>query len=163
MVLSGGKDSVNLYYTQSFNYQFFIVSLFNENFPTHYPLTLYLIVCFLVKLNTDKMKKLFSLLIVLSVLSCSNDYENDFSRYWEEESVMPENIQGTLTELTDELLIDGINSTYFLESSDHFTIFEFRSEMRTPFTELNGQIFLNNTTGEFSFDQFTINQIPLRN
>ncbi|MGB0777129.1 MAG: hypothetical protein ACPGR7_03795 [Flavobacteriaceae bacterium] len=109
------------------------------------------------------MKKLFSLLIVLSVLSCSNDYENDFSRYWEKESIMPENIQGTLTELTDELLIDGINSIYFLESSDHFTIFEFRSEMRTPFTELNGQIFLNNTTGEFSFEQFTINQYPIRN
>jgi len=109
------------------------------------------------------MKKLFSLFIVLSVLSCSNDYQNDFSRYWEEESIMPENLEGVLRELTDELLIDGNSSTHFLQFQDDFSIFEFKSEMRTPFLELNGKIILNNTTGEFSFQQLTINQSPLRN
>lgn len=105
------------------------------------------------------MKKKMSatiLLLTLLFISCSNDYENDFSQYWEYEIQNEARI-----ELIESLLVDGIDSDFYQEESSTELIFFFQNYLLENGDVIDGWVMENKLENSLRFEQFTINQIPV--
>ena len=110
-----------------------------------------------IELCNMKKKKLISiLLLTLFFISCSNDYENDFSQYWEHEVENKAKI-----EVIEGLLDEGIDSDFYLGESSMEWSFFFQNHVLENGDVLDGWVMKDKQENVLRFEQFTINQIPV--